>query len=133
MSEAKVETLKAVLALAWADGELSETEQRLVDFLIDTQGLSAEEEEAVRAQRSAEVDLERLGAVVTEPKDRVWAYEVACLVSLMDGSQDSAEWAVLGKLKPVLAVDAVAAKEAEDRARRIYDRFAAKQKEPGEG
>lgn len=127
MSQAKVETLKAVLALAWADGEVSPAEERLADFLIDTAGLSPEEEEAVRSQKSAEVDLARLGEAVTEEKDRLWAYEVACLVSLMDGGQDASEWAVLGALKPVLKVDEGAARETEARARKIYEKFAARE------
>ena len=126
MSQAKVETLKAVLALAWADGEVSETEERLADFLIDSARLSPEEEEAVRSQKSADVDLARLAEAVTADKDRLWAYEVACLVSLMDGGQDASEWAVLGKLKPVLKVDEGAARDAEDRARKIYEKFAAR-------
>ncbi len=136
MSEAKVEVLKTVIALAWADGELSESEQRLVDFLIDTGGFSEQEQETIRAQSSAEVDLERLGSVVTEERDRVWAYEVASLVSQMDGTQDPEEWALLGKLKPVLKVDEEAAKAAEERAKTIYGKFAAHQAgdpEDGEG
>lgn len=126
MSQAKVETLKAVLALAWADGEVSEAEERLADFLIDSARLSPEEEEVVRSQKNAEVDLARLGEAVAEEKDRLWAYEVACLVSLMDGGQDAAEWEVLGKLKPVLKLDETASRDAEARARKIYERFAAR-------
>ncbi|MDY0004131.1 MAG: hypothetical protein RBU30_22725 [Polyangia bacterium] len=123
MSQAKVETLKAVLAMAWADGEVSEAEERLADFLIDSARLTPEEEEAVRSQKSSQVDLARLGEAVTEEKDRIWAYEVACLVSLMDGGQEASEWEVLGKLKPVLRVDEGAARDAEARARKIYEKF----------
>lgn len=123
MSQAKVETLKAVLALAWADGEVSEAEERLADFLIESARLTPQEEDAVRSQKNAEVDLAALAAAVTDEKDRLWAYEVACLASLMDGSQDPAEWAVLGTMKPVLKMDARAALEAEMRARQIFERF----------
>jgi uncharacterized membrane protein YebE (DUF533 family) len=125
--EAKVEVLKTVRALAWADGELSAAEQRLLDFLIDTSGLSAEQEAAVRAQQGAAVDLSQLAAVVTEPRDRAWAYEVAALVSQMDGSQDPAEWALLNQLKPVLQLDEETARQAEARARTIYEKFTAHQ------
>lgn len=65
--------------------------------------------------------------MVTEERDRIWAYEVASLVSQMDGTQDPEEWALLGKLKPVLQVDEEAAKTAEERAKTIYGKFAAHQ------
>ena len=127
MSEAKVAVLKTVLALAYADGTLSEPEQRLVDFLIESQGLSPEEQEAVRAQGDSQLDLESLGQLVTDDRERAQAYEVAALVSMMDGVGESTESAMLEKLGPALDIDEAAARDIEAKAKIIYDNFMQRQ------
>jgi uncharacterized membrane protein YebE (DUF533 family) len=127
MSEAKVEVLKTVLALAYADGEMSADEERLVDFLIDTNGLTPEEEQQVRAKQDGEVDLARLGTLVTDADERARAYETAALVSMMDGSQQSAESELLTKLREALSIDGSAAWEIEAKARKIYEAFTKRQ------
>jgi len=123
MSEAKVAVLKTVLALAYADGTLSETEQRLLDFLIESQGLSLDEQAAVRAQGDSQMDLERLAALVTDEPERAQAYEVAALVSMMDGVRESAEAAMLAKLQPALGITDAAARDIEAKAKIIFDNF----------
>jgi uncharacterized membrane protein YebE (DUF533 family) len=128
MSEAKVEVLKIVLAIAYADGQVSPEEERLVDFLIDSSGLTAEEEEAVRAQHDATADLCRISALVTDPRERAKAYEQVALVSMMDGAQAAAESELLKKLRPTLAIADPEAEEIEAKARQIYERFMKKQR-----
>lgn len=127
MSEGKVAVLKTVLAMAYADGTLSEPEQRLVDFLIDSQGLSPEEQASVRAQADSQVDLDELAAQIPEEAERAWAYEVAALVSLMDGAQESAESALLSRLQPALGIADEAARATEAKARTIFDNFMKRQ------
>ena len=133
MSEAKVETLKTVLALAFADGEMSPGEERLVDFLIDTSGLTPDEEQQVRAKHDGEVDLGRLGAVVTDPEERAKAYETAALVAMMDGTREAAESKLLTELRGAFAIDAATAGEIERKADRIYQAFAKRQAGGDEG
>jgi uncharacterized membrane protein YebE (DUF533 family) len=130
MSQINVEILKTILALAQADGTVDERETRLIDFLIDSYGLSPEEEQAVRAQTGASVDLERLAAVVTEPKDRARAYEVACLLAGMDDDESSSESALLEKLRPTLDIKASEAEAIAAKARKILAAFKARQAEP---
>jgi uncharacterized membrane protein YebE (DUF533 family) len=127
MSGSKRDVLKAVLALAHADGTLDENEQRLVDFLIDSWGLSPEEEAAVRAQSDAKVDLDQLAREVTDPKERAQAYEAACLVTQMDGQAQAAESWLLGDLRKALAIDDAAAHAIEEKAAAIYARFKERQ------
>ncbi len=127
MSEAKVAVLKTVLALAYADGTLSEPEQRLVDFLIESQGLTPAEQETVLAQGDSQVDLEALAALVTDEPERAQAYEVAALVSLMDGVQESSEAAMLSKLQPALGIADATARDIEAKAKTIYDNFMRRQ------
>jgi uncharacterized membrane protein YebE (DUF533 family) len=127
MSEGKVAALRTVLALAYADGTLSAAEQRLVDFLIESQRLTPDEQEAVRAQADSQVDLERLGELIPDAAERVQTYEAAALVSLMDGARESAEAAMLSKLRPALGIDEAAAQDIEAKARTIYDRFMQRQ------
>jgi uncharacterized membrane protein YebE (DUF533 family) len=127
MSEAKVAVLKTVLALAYADGTLSEQEQRLVDFLIESQGLTPSEQEAVRAQGDSQMDLEQLAALVTDEPERAQAYEVAALVSLMDGVRESSEAAMLSRLQPALGIADAAARDIETKAKTIYDNFMKRQ------
>ena len=126
MSQVNVEILKTILALAHADGTVDERENRLIDFLIDSYGLSPEEESAVRAQ-GASLDLDRLAAVVTEPKDRARAYEVACLLASMDDDESSSESALLEKLRPTLDIKAADAWTIEARAKKILAAFKARQ------
>ena len=67
------------------------------------------------------MDLEGLAAAVTDDKERAQAYEVAALVSLMDGVQESAEAAMLSKLKPALNIGDDVAESIESKARKIYE------------
>lgn len=129
MSQINVEILKTMLALAHADGTVDEREARLIDFLIDSYGLSPEEEQAVRAQTGASVDLDRLATVVTEPKDRARAYEVACLLAGMDDDESTSESALLEKLRPTLDIKAADAWTIEARAKKILAAFKARQAE----
>lgn len=139
MSEGKVEVLKIVLAIAYADGQVSPEEERLIDFLVDSHGLSPEEEAAVRGQHDANADLSRISALVTGPGERAKAYEMVALVSMMDGAQAAAESELLKKLRPTLAIADAEAEQIESKARQIYDRFMKKQRGeddaegPGEG
>jgi tellurite resistance protein len=132
MSRGKVEALKAVLSLAYADGTLSEDESRLVEFLIDSHGLTPEEEQEVRSQQDADLNLEALSDVVTDPQDRARAYETAALVAMMDGETQAAESEMLQKLRPALSIDVLEAQRIEDKARLIYERFTAHQSGDGE-
>jgi tellurite resistance protein len=123
MNDAKVETLKAALGMAFADGELDENESRFVEFLIDTYALTPEEEEAVRSQRSGEVDMAQLAGALTTPEERQRAYETAYLVALLDGQEHPEESAVLAKMREALEIGGSDQVELEARARDVYRRF----------
>lgn len=123
MKEGKVELLKILLGMAFVDGEYTENEGRLVEFLIDSYGLTPEEEEDVRSQKSSRIDLYQLAEKISSPDDRRQAYESAFLVALLDGAQDPEESEMLERLRDVLGLDDVACAEAEERAQVIYDRF----------
>lgn len=127
MDKAKVEVLKMVLGLAYADGQLEENESRLVEFLIDSYGLDPEEEKAVREQTKACVDTEQLAELVTDQNARQKAYEAALLVSLMDGEKQREESEMLDKLKRSLEISELDAVKIETKARQIYERFQEKQ------
>ena len=129
MSQVNVEILKTIIALAHVDGAVDEREARLIDFLIDSYGLSPEEEQSVRSQSGTSLDLDRLAAVVTEPKDRARAYEVACLLAGMDDDESSSESALLEKLRPTLDLKAADAWTIEARAKKILAAFKARQAE----
>ena len=129
MTRAKVEILKTVLGLAYADGKLADAEERLIDFLIDSYGLSPEEEGEVREAGPEGADPERLAEVLTDDQERHRAYEVASLICLMDGSQQPEESDMLRKIRDVLSIQAEQAVEIEGRARQIYARFAQHQSE----
>lgn len=128
MSRGKVEALKAVLSLAYADGELTQEESRLVEFLIDSHGLTPEEEDEVRAHQDASLDLQSLSEKVTDPADRTRAYETAVLVAMMDGDTQAAESELLQRLRPALSIDVLEAERITGRARKIYERFTAHQR-----
>ncbi len=123
MKEGKVELLKILLGMAFVDGDYSENEGRLVEFLIDSYGLTPEQEEEVRSQKSGKIDLYELAESISSPEDRRQAYESAFLVALMDGSQDPEESEMLERLREALDLDDGVCAEAEERAQVIYDRF----------
>lgn len=129
MSRAKVEVLKTVLGLAYADGKLADAEERLIDFLIDSYGLSPEEEGEVREAGPEGAHPERLTEFLTDDKEKEKAYEVASLVCLMDGSQQPEESEMLRKIRDSLSIGSEQALEIEGRARQIYARFAQHQSE----
>lgn len=125
MSKSKVETLKTILAMVFADGKVTENETRLMEFLIDSYGLTPAEEAEVRQQKDAQLDFENLAQVVTEEAERCRAYETAFLVSLIDGSPQPAESEMLVALRQALEIKDKDRTALEDRAREIYKRFAA--------
>ena len=129
MSQTNVEILKTLFAFANADGKVDAREARLIDFLIDSYGLNPDEEASVRAQVGTAPDLDRLADLVTDPKDRARAYEVACLLTQMDDEMDRSETILLEKLRPSLGIKADEAERIAARAKKIYEAFKARQTE----
>lgn len=123
MKEGKVELLKMLLGMAFVDGDFSDNEARLVEFLIDSYGLTPEQETEVREQKSARLDLDDLAEKISESEDRRRAYESAYLVALMDGGQEPEESEMLERLRDAFDLDDSATADAEERAQVIYDRF----------
>ena len=109
--------------MAFVDGEFSDNEERLVEFLIDSYNLTPKQEREVRSQKNADVDLEKLAESITDTDERRQAYESAVLVALMDGGQEPEESELLDRLRDALSIDETTREETEERAQKIYERF----------
>ena len=126
MSDPKAEIVKTVFALAYADGNLDKGEERFIDFLLDSYGLTPEDVNQAQAAELSIEDLKKTASELTDPGDRAKAYEFASLVCLMDGSRQPEESEMLRNLKEAFEIDAEKALEIEGRARQVYNRFAKK-------
>ncbi|MCD6498144.1 MAG: TerB family tellurite resistance protein [Deltaproteobacteria bacterium] len=132
MPKLKIEVVRALLALAHADDHVSPDEQRLLDFLLDSYGLTDEDKVAIQktAHHPTLNEQELANHLQTEP-EREQAYELAVLLSLMDGEQQFEESQMLTKIREALhiAVDRVI--QIEGRSKKVYEAY--KNKHNGQG
>lgn len=117
--------LKALVAVAWADGKLKEEESEVIEALIAAFELGDEEAQAVREYAKTPRDLETIPLTDLSRADRMTLLQHAVVLSFVDGHQDTQETEVLRKLvKRVNLSEADAAaviEAAEVRARRLLE------------
>lgn len=112
MTPAEKNIVKSLVAVAWADGRMEDSESSVVEGLLCGFDASPEEErellEYARTRRTLEHDvpLAELGE-----EDRELLLTNAALVTLADGSRTAEESHVLAKLATLLGFDATRAAE----------------------
>jgi tellurite resistance protein len=90
--------LKALVPVAWADGEFKEREQQTLDALLDAFGATDGEREAIRAYAATPKKLEDIDLASLSAGDRRQLLQHAVLLSFSDGDQSKDEADFLGRL-----------------------------------
>jgi tellurite resistance protein len=96
--------LKALVPVAWADGEFKEREKQTLDALLDAFGATDAEREAIRSFAASPKKLEDIDLAALSAGDRRQLLQHAVLLSFSDGDQSKEEQEFLAQLVTYLHV-----------------------------
>lgn len=100
-------------AVAWADGQLSESEATSLDRLIRGAALTETERDAARAFLETPTGLPETYLTNLTPEARRGIYRAACKLAVVDHVFSVTERALLDRMRSLLGVPAEAAREIE--------------------
>ena len=101
ISSSKCAMLRAIMALAWVDGKVTDDERaRLIDFLDTTQYISDVQRASLKSHLTdnLDMDIDELWEQITEKEDRAQLIDVALSIFHADGDFSSTERTVYEKL-----------------------------------
>ncbi len=104
-------------SMAVADGNLSASEQEVLNLLAQAYGIDEAEKARLVAQ-SSRIDLDALRVVLPLKEDRLAILEAACLVAMADGLARPEEWKLSVDLCMALDIDRQEAQACVRRARK---------------
>jgi uncharacterized tellurite resistance protein B-like protein len=104
MHEQDFSILKALVPVAWADGEFKEREKQTIDALLDAFGATDAEREAIRVFAETPKKLEDIDLAALSAGDRRQLLQHAVLLSFSDGDQSKEEQEFLTRLVDYLHV-----------------------------
>ncbi len=126
MQEHQEAMVKSLVAVAWADGRLDETESEVIDALAEAFELSAEDTASIREFAKEKRSLDEIPLTELSASDRRMLLQHATLLTHVDGEKSSEEVELLNELVEKLKIPKDEAKvlmEATDlRAKRIFAR-----------
>lgn len=97
--------LKALVAIAWADGKLETEESEIVESLIDRLGVDDEGAETIRIYAKTPRTLDDVPVAELGPEDRLTLFRHAVILTHIDSSgQDDAERALLQAVAAKLGI-----------------------------
>jgi uncharacterized tellurite resistance protein B-like protein len=100
-------------AVAWADGQLTETETDCLDRLIRSAELTDAERSAARGFLAARTGLPETYLTNLTPEARRGVYRAACRMAVVDHVFSVTERALLDRMRNLLGVPAEVAAELE--------------------
>ncbi len=123
MHEQDIAIVKALVPMAWADGEFAEQEMETIEALLDafnaTDAEKASIKEYAKSKRTLDdIDLQELSA-----DDRRMLLQHAVLMSFADGKQTPSELEFLGMLAAKLKIPEDVAKATMDAAAERAKKF----------
>ena len=123
MHEQDIAIVKALVPVAWADGEFAEQEVETLDALLDAYSATDEEKRALkeyakRRRTLDEIDLQELSA-----DDRRVLLQHAVLLSFADGKQTPDEVELLDRLAAKLRIPDAEAKSVMANAAERAQKF----------
>ena len=125
MHEQDFAIVKALVPVAWADGELAEREKQTIEALLDAYGADDVEKERIRAFSEKHRTLDDIDLQTLSADDRRILLQHAVLLSFADGKQDDKERALLDDLVKRLKLPADEAKAIMEasaaRAKKLLD------------
>lgn len=122
MDASRTAILEALVAVAWADGRLAESEKQVIERLIAGFGLSEEEASSLRRYAQAPRSLKDIHPSALSPEQRRLLLEHAVLLSFIDGDSSRSEAELIYRLVDLLQIPRAEAQllidEATERAKR---------------
>lgn len=123
MHEQNLAILKALVAVAWADGRVANEELEVIEALLDAFEATKSERVEIRAYAKQERTLDDIPLTELSADDRRLLLQHAVLLTYIDGEQHDKELSLLDALCEKLRVPAVEAKgliaAASERARSL--------------
>jgi uncharacterized tellurite resistance protein B-like protein len=116
MHEQDIAIVKALVPMAWADGEFAEQERETIDALLDAFNATAAEKEAIKEYAKTRRTLDDIELQELSADDRRLLLQHAVLLSFADGTQHPAELEFLGMLAAKLRIPEDEAKAAMEAA-----------------
>jgi tellurite resistance protein len=92
------ETLSLLIAMAWADGRLDDSEAQGVRGATQVLNLTKEQRDRVETMLAAPVPLAQIGLSALSARDQAFAYVAAAWMAHIDNKLDSKEEAMLDEL-----------------------------------
>ncbi len=122
MHEQEYAIVRALVPVAWADGEFAETEKEMLEALLDAYGATDAQKQALRDYAKEKRTIEDINLQDLSAPDRRVLLQQAVILSFADGEQAPSEAKFLADLATRLRVPADEAKavmaEAEARAKK---------------
>lgn len=106
MHEQDMSILRALVPMAWADGEFHDKEKQMLDALLDAFGATDDEKKAVRDYAAQPRKLEDIDLATLSAGDRRLLLQHAVILSYVDGKQGKDEAEFLDALVSHLKVPA---------------------------
>jgi uncharacterized tellurite resistance protein B-like protein len=122
MHEQDIAIVKALVPMAWADGEFAAQEMETLDALLDAYSATDEEKKSVHEYAKTKRTLDDIDVTELSADDRRVLLQHAVLLSFVDGNQSADEVEFLEKLAAKLRIPADEAKavmaDGAERAKR---------------
>ena len=110
--------LKSIMSIAWSDGVFEDREQNMMDGITKMFQLEADEAEQLKAADVRRSDLSFVD-MLTEYDERLFCYQQAVKMSLVDGYASYSERQMLATLKERFEITDDDAKTAEIAAKEL--------------
>lgn len=125
MHEQELAIVRALVPVAWADGEYADKEKEMIDALLEAYEATEEQKKALREYAKEKRSLEDIDLQDLSASDRRVLLQHAVLLTFADGNQHPTEKQFLADLAARLRVPNEEAKsvmaEAEARAKKHLD------------
>lgn len=105
MTESDKTIVKALIAVAWADGQMEDSEGSVIDGLLAGFDASPEDEAELAAFAKVRCSLEEVQIGILSREDRELLLGNAALLTHADGDQSADEEAVLRQLSDLLGFE----------------------------
>jgi tellurite resistance protein len=125
MHEQELAIVRALVPVAWADGDYADKEKEMIDALLEAYEATEDQKKALREYAKEKRSLEDINLQDLSASDRRVLLQHAVLLTFADGNQHPAEKQFLADLAARLRVPNDEAKsvmaEAEARAKKHLD------------
>jgi DnaJ-domain-containing protein 1 len=123
MHEQDIAIVKALVPMAWADGEFAEQEMETIDALLDAFNATEAEKLSIKEYAKSKRTLDDIDLQELSADDRRMLLQHAVLMSFADGKQTASELEFLGMLAAKLKIPEADAKATMDAAAERAKKF----------